>query len=365
MTGRSTAGKPISARQPHRVNMADVATAAGVSTSTVSRALRGLPGVGREQRLRIVEIANRLSYVVSPEASRLSRGDTGRVAVLVPAINHWYFSTVLAGAETVMREAGLDVLVYQIGAGHERQRFFAELPNRRKADAVIMIALPVPEDELSRLDLLGVPVVVAGGQLRDYPHVRIDDVAVGRRAALHLIELGHRDIAMIRTFDQEGVLWPADLARAQGYRATLVAHGIRQDGKLTVTTRFGFQGGMHAVRKLLALARPPTAVLAHSDEVAFGVMRVLQDHGIDVPGEVSVIGVDDHPLADLHGLTTIRQPVEQIGRLAARMVVDQLGGMSLAKSALCLPTELVIRQSTGPAPDTGLAAAAASPPVEA
>lgn len=349
MTGSSTTGNSRSHRPPQRVNMADVATAAGVSTSTVSRALRSLPGVSREQRLRIREIAEQLSYVISPEASGLSRGDTGRVAVLVPVLNHWYFSTVLAGAESVMREAGLDVLVYQIGAGHDRRRFFTELPARRKADAVILIALPVPEDELSRLDLLGVDVVVAGGQLRDYPHVRIDDVEVGRRAVTHLIELGHSAIAMIRTSDREGVLWPADLARAQGYRSAMSAHRIRPDRKLTLTTQFGIEGGMHAARKLMALPRRPTAIFAHSDEVAFGVLRALHEAGIDVPGEVSVIGVDDHPLADLQGLTTVRQPVEEIGRRAARMVVDQLGGVPLTESALCLPTEMVVRGTTGPA----------------
>lgn len=348
MTGRSAPGKFRGGHTTPRVNMADVATAAGVSTSTVSRALRNLPGVSSEQRVRIREIANELRYVVSPEASRLSRGTTGRVAVLVPALNHWYFATVLAGAEPVMRESGLDVLVYQIGAGHERRRFFTELPTRRNADAVIMIALPVPEEELARLDLLGVEVVVAGGRLGDHPNVRIDDVAVGRRAADHLLDLGHRHIAMIRTFDQEGVLWPADLARAQGYRAALAGRGLRYDSSLSVTTRFGFKGGMYAARKLLALPRPPTAVVAHSDEVAFGVLRVLHDAGIDVPGEVSVIGVDDHPLAELHGLTTIHQPVEEIGRLAARMVVDQLAGMPLPDPALCLPTELVVRRTTGP-----------------
>jgi DNA-binding LacI/PurR family transcriptional regulator len=348
MTARSTAGNSGGERRPHRVNMADVATAAGVSTSTVSRALRNMPGVSEEQRSRIREIANELSYVISPEASRLSRGDTGRVAVVVPVINHWYFSTVLAGVEAVMREAGLDVLVYQIGEGSDRRRFFHDLPARRKADAVIMIALPLPAGEASRLELLGVQVVVAGGRLLDYPHVCVDDLEIGRRAVTHLADLGHRDIAMIRTYDHEGVLWPADLARAQGYRAALADHGRAYDRRLVVTTQFGFQGGRQAALKLLALDRPPTAIFAHADEVAFGVLRALDDAGVEVPGEMSVIGVDDHPLSELHGLTTVRQPVEELGRVAARMVLDQLAGRPLREPAVCLPTELVVRASTAP-----------------
>lgn len=358
MTARSATRNTRAGSRPHRINMADVAIAAGVSTSTVSRALRNLPGVSEEQRARIRQIANQLSYVISPEASRLSRGDTGRVAVVVPRIDHWYFSTVLAGAEAVMHEAGLDVLIYQIGDGSTRRSFFRELPARRKADAIIVIALPVPEDEAARLDLLGVHVVVAGGRLLDYPHVRVDDTEIGHRAVSHLLDLGHRDIAMVRTHDEEGVLWPADLARAQGYRSALVDRALPYDGRLVVTTQFGFHGGLSAGRRLLSLDHRPTAVFAHSDEVAFGVLRALQEAGVEVPTRMSVVGVDDHPLAELHNLTTVRQPVELLGRLAARMVLEQLAGRPVREPAVRLPTELVTRNSTAAPPVDREAAAA-------
>ena len=365
MTGRrarreSVAGRPSTPRPAH-VNMADVAAMAGVSISTVSRALRGMPGVSDTQRERIRRIADDLSYVISPEASSLSRGGTGRVAVVVPTINHWYFSSMLAGVEAVMRDAGLDVLIYHVGGVSDRRRFFHELPARRKADAVIVIALPVPEQEAARLELMGVQVVVAGGRMLDYPHVRIDDRNVGHRAAQHLIGLGHRRIAMIRTHDDEGVLWPADLARTQGYRDALAEHGLRYDGRLVVTTRFGPRGGMEAAQQLLALPQRPTAIFAHSDEVAFGALRALHVAGVDVPGEMSVVGVDDHPMAEIHDLTTVRQPVDLQGRIAASVVLDLINGRPVAERSTCLPTELVVRGSTAPVLSVPAAAEASRP----
>lgn len=328
--------------------MADVAHRAGVSISTVSRALRGMPGVSEGQRRRIQGIADELSYVISPEASRLSRGATGRVAVVVPTLNRWFFSTMLAGVEGVLRDADLDVLIYHVGGTEDRRRFFDELPARRKVDAVIVIALPVPDEEAARLDLMGVQVVAAGGRLRAYPSVRVDDHAVARQAVDHLAGLGHERIAMIRTKDFEGLLWPSDLSRTQGYIDALVAAGLRTDEKLLVTTPFGPDGGIQAMEQLLALPDPPTAVFAHSDEVAFGALRACRLAGVRIPEDLSVVGVDDHPMAALHDLTTVHQPVELQGRIAGQMILDLLHGDGLAEHQRLVPTELVVRSTTAP-----------------
>jgi DNA-binding LacI/PurR family transcriptional regulator len=328
--------------------MADVARRAGVSTSTVSRALRGMPGVSESQRRRIQAIADELSYVISPEASRLSRGATGRVAVVVPTIDRWYFSTMLAGIESTLRDADLDVLIYHVGGAEDRQRFFHELPVRRKADAAIVISLPVPDEEAARLDLLGVQVVVAGGQIRDYPHVRIDDHKAAEQAVGHLAGLGHRRIGMIRTHDGEGRLWPADMARTQGYLQSLRRAGLEHDTALLATVPFGIHGGMEAVGRLLALPDPPTAVFCHSDEVAFGAMRALRLASVEVPVQCSVVGVDDHPMSEILDLTTVRQPVERQGRIAGEMILELLGTGALREPVRVVPTELVVRDSTAP-----------------
>jgi LacI family repressor for deo operon, udp, cdd, tsx, nupC, and nupG len=328
--------------------MADVARYAGVSTATVSRALRDMPGVSERTRRRIKKLADELSYVISPEASRLSGGSTGRVAVVVPLINLWFFSTVLAGIEAVLREADLDVLIYHVEGADERRAFFERLPARRKADAVIVISLPVPREEARRLDLLGVEVVIAGGQLLEYPYVRIDDVEVAHQAVHHLRQLGHKRIGMLRTSSPDGALWSADRQRSSGFVSAMAESGVETPPELMVTVPWGADGGARAMDRLLSLREPPTAVFAYSDEVAIGALRSLRRAHISVPEQMSVIGVDDHPMADLNDLTTVYQPVEQQGAIAAKMVLELLDGRSLAEPHLTVPTHLVVRGSTAP-----------------
>jgi len=341
VTGRSTR-----AVAGHTVNMSDVALRAGVSTATVSRALRDVPGVGESTRRRIRQIADELSYVVSPEASGLSRGETGRIAVVVPKVHLWFYATMLAGIESVLRDADLDVLLYQVDGEAQRNRFFAELPARRKVDAVVLTALPISQAEIDRLDLMGVDVVVAGGRVGDYPHVRVDDHRVATTAVEHLLSLGHRRIAMIRTSDTEGAAWSSDEERTRGYRDALVAAGVEPDPSLLVTHPFGPHAGERGMAALLHLAAPPTAVFAYSDEIALGALRGLQRAGVDVPAQVSVVGVDGHPTAELFGLTTVDQEVRRQGRLVGRMVLDRLQGRGPDEQSVLVPTRLVLRGST-------------------
>lgn len=328
--------------------MADVARRAGVSIATVSRALRDVPGVSEPTRERIRQIAEELAYVVSPEASRLSRRDTGRVAVVVPKIDVWFYSSMLASIEAALRDAELDVLVYQVDGEAQRSRFFQQLPARRKVDAVVLIALPLLPAEEERLDLMGVQVVVAGGRLRDYPYVEVDDRAVALLAMNHLIDLGHRRIAMIRTSDTEGTVWSADVMRTRGYHEALEARGISLPDDYVITRPFGVEAGARAMEILLALDEPPTAVFAYSDEIAISALKALWDQAIAVPGQMSVIGVDGHPMGELFGLSTVAQSVGTQGRLAAQMALDLLAGHTLGHQAIVVPAELVLRGSTGP-----------------
>ncbi|MGI8434819.1 MAG: LacI family DNA-binding transcriptional regulator [Nocardioidaceae bacterium] len=333
-----------------QINMADVARHAGVSTATVSRALRGLPGVSEPTRQRIKELADELAYVVSPEASRLSGGGTGRVALVVPSINRWFYASILAGIEAVLRRADIDVLIYHVETAADRSRFFERLPARRKVDAVVLIALPVTEAELRRLELMGVSVVVAGGTTKDYPNVCIDDAEVAGKAVDHLIRLGHRSIAMIRTTDLDGTIWAPERARTRGFQSSLARAGLDCREEWLVTVPWGIDGGARAMDQLLSLEQMPTAVFAYSDEVAMGALRSLRRAGIDVPGQMSIIGVDDHPLAELSDLTTVHQSVEMQGTFAGGIVLDQMQGRVPAEPHVVVPTQLVVRGSTGPPP---------------
>ncbi|GAA5144306.1 LacI family DNA-binding transcriptional regulator [Nocardioides marinquilinus] len=328
--------------------MADVARVADVSIATVSRALRGLPGVSDETRERIRRTADELSYVVSPAASGLSQRATRRVAVVVPRLDAWFQSTVLAAVEGTVRDAGVDVLVYQVDGETQRRRFFRDLPSRRKVDVVVLVALPLLAEEESRLDLLGVEVIVAGGRLRDYPHVEVDDHALARAATQHLLDLGHRRIGFVRTLDTPGAVWSSDVRRREGYADALAAAGLPPSDELVVSEPFGVRAGADGTARLLALPDPPTAVLCYSDEIAVSAFSELTRRGLSVPGDVSLVGIDGNPLAGLFAITSLQQPVAELGRAAGEMAVRLMDGEPLGAERVEMPWTLVDRGSTGP-----------------
>lgn len=330
------------------VNMADVARRAGVSIATVSRALRDLPGVSARTRSRVLSIVDELDYVVSPAAASL-RGATRSVAIVLPRLDSWFACTMLATVESTLRGADLDVLIYQVSSAEKRAQFFRDLPTRRKVDAVVLITLPIRPEEEDRLDLMGVEVVVAGFRLRDFPSVYVDDVAIGVEAVEHLIGLGHTRIGMIRTSDTDGAKWASDRHRRTGYLDALTRHGLPHDPALLVTAPYGVTAGAVGMERLLALDEPPTAVFCYSDDIAVAATTVLRRHGLRVPEDVSLIGVDGHELGELFDITTIDQHVVEQAQAASRMVLDLLAGRPPEQARLTLPTHLVVRGSTGPA----------------
>lgn len=332
------------------VNMTDVAQRSGVSIASVSRALRGESGVSPATRERILSAARELAYVVSPEASRLSGGPTGRVGVVVPRIDAWFYSTVLAGIAGEFDAVGVDLVLCALPDPAARHRFFEALPLRRKVDAVIVVSVPLTTREHTRLDQLGLPTVFVGGH---HPHdgqpwVGIDDEMAAQQAVGHLLRIGHRDIAMIQAGDDEGIPWATNEARIRGFHRLVGAAGLGDS--TVVTVEWGIDGGARGMETLLSRPELPTAVFCHSDEMALGALRTLRRSGISVPQQVSVIGVDDHPSADLSDLTTVAQPVREQGRIAALQALARLDpeAPETEPAVTTLPTRLVIRGSTAP-----------------
>lgn len=329
-----------------KMTLADVARLAGVGMATASRALNDAPGVAPATRRRVKDIAERYAYVISPAASSLAAGSTRRIAFVIPHISRWFFATMIEAMLSVFADAELDVLLYSVGDRDDRRRFFQRLPARRNVDALVVVGLPVDEQERLRLELMGVHIVAVGGQHETYPHVCIDDEVAGSTAMRHLVRLGHRDIATIEAIDPEQPEPP--LGRSNAYAAVLKEAGIPLDPRLRVVTDWGGEEGARAMATLLSQAIRPTAVYAHSDEVALGAMRTIRRAGLRVPEDISVVGIDDHPLAALAELTTVRQPVWALGVRAAHMVLDLIRDGVSAETSVVMPTELVVRHTTAP-----------------
>ncbi|CEA09519.1 Catabolite control protein A [Arthrobacter saudimassiliensis] len=326
--------------------MADVARSAQVALSTVSRALGGKPGVSEEQRARILAVARELDYAVSPAASGLASGRTGAVGVLVPHIDRWFHSTVLAGLEDGLRETGMDLLLYRAESAGERSAFFSALPFRRRVDALAVVAISLSEAETAALAGHGIPVIGISCRLPGQRFVGIDDAAGAAAAVRHLTNLGHRRIAVIRTTTVTGSYGAASAERYRGYRQAMAERGLEVPDAYVASAPWGVEGGAEAMAQLLASSRPPTAVFCESDEVAIGALRTLRRSNL-VPGrDLSVMGFDDHLMADLLDLSTVAQPVQDQGRIGADLLLAALGRGEADRPEVVLPTRLVVRGTT-------------------
>lgn len=323
-----------------------MARLAGLSTATVSRALRGLPNVSAEARAKVLAAARELDYVSSPSASRLASGQTHSIGVVTPYLGRWFFGQVLSGAEEVLRAAGYDVLLYALPDDASRAGFFARMPLRRRVDGVLVLTLPMEAVEIEQLGALGVPLGSVGVPGPGISCVSIDDAAAARVAVNHLINLGHERIALIGGGPSEPIHFTVPRDRLAGYRGAMADAGLQVPDGYEADGAFTFAGGEAAMAGLLSLSHPPTAVFAESDEMALGAMRTIRHSGLQCPDDISIVGFDDHELADVMDLTTIAQPVHEQGRIAAQLLLERIGGAEPADRHL--PTRIVPRASTSP-----------------
>lgn len=331
------------------ITIRDVAEAAGVSTATVSRALRGLPNVDERTRNRVQQVASELDYVISPSASRLASGRTGSIAVVTPYIARWFFSTVLSGVEDVLQEADMDLLLTCVGDHYVPSNRSPVAPRlRRRVDGILVIAVPPSDPQLKELIDLDMPMSMIGLRIKGIPTVTIDDVAAARLATQHLINLGHTRIGLIGGSPSEAP-FTAEFDRENGFHQAMSEAGIAVDPLLESYGYFTIQGGEGAMTALLTQPKPPTAVFALSDEMAFGALRSLRAHGLRPGIDVSVVGVDGHDMAEHLDLTTVVQPVVDLGRIAAASLLTQMREGRPAAEETRVATTLVVRGSTGPA----------------
>lgn len=331
----------------------DVARRAGVSIATVSRSLRGLPEVAPATRRRVLSAARELDYVASPFAARLASGRTNTVGVVLPFVNRWFFAEVLGAVEAELGVAGYDLLLYNLTDPAGRERFFTDLPVRKRVDAVLVVSLELSADEIDALRSLHLPVGVVGGDVPGFHGVRIDDVAGAELVVRHLIERGHRRVGLIGGDTDDPMRFTPPLYRREGYVSALRHAGLEVRPELEVLGYFTVDGGEAAMGALLDRPVPPTAVFAESDEMAYGAIRAIRRAGLRVPEDIAVAGFDDHATASLLDLTTVRQPVVAQGSALARALLGASAKSGNAAGArpgcVTMPTELVVRGSTDPA----------------
>lgn len=326
----------------------EVARATGVSTATVSRALRGLPNVSDSTRAAVRQAADQLGYVASSSASGLASGRTLALGVVVPSVSRWFYTQVLEGVDSELRTASYDMILFNLG-GHrgDRERVFHRSILRKRTDALLALCLDFTADEREQLATVDHPTIVVGGPVRGLRSVGIDEKATARAATEHLIQLGHSAIAHLGGEDEEGLNSSVPAGRLRGFEQAMhtAQHVVRPEW--IVPGGFTLPQARAATHSLLARPGPrPTAIFAGSDEMAMGAILAAQDRGLRVPEDLSVIGIDDHDFAACFGLTTMAQSPFDQGALATRILLDELAGGTPKTRSVRAAATLVVRSST-------------------
>ena len=322
----------------------EIAKVAGVSPATVSRALRGLQHVNEKTRAKIVEAAELLGYPIDVPTNKTAKTNT--VGVISPFVLRWYFSQAIGGVEQALREAGMDVLLYNFTRANGREKIFTSLNLKERVDALIIISLPPTLEEYEAIMALNIPVAAIGFNRPELTSISIDDVQGAKTATQPLIELGHKRIGLISGSSQGVWDFPVPRNRREGFLAALDEAGLKFDPTLEVQADFSVITAERAMDDLLAKSNRPTAVFCESDEMAYGAMQSMRKHGLKCPEDISLIGFDGHEMADFANLTTIAQPVQTMGELAAWAVMEKLNKPDTPAKHINLPTTLIVRGST-------------------
>jgi DNA-binding LacI/PurR family transcriptional regulator len=331
----------------HRsITIKDIARAAQVAPSTVSRALHADPRISEETTMRVLHLARNMGYTPSLAARSLVTHQTNTIGLVVSWLSDLFVGELVVGVEQAARSLGYSVFLISTYRDPGREEEAVQSLHERRTDGIIVTGSQIDEGYLDRRDRFAQPIVLIN--CPRYPHsISTDNVAGACRAVGHLVELGHRRIAYIAN---PGSLH-ADLDRAAGYRSVLARHGLSPVDELVVRSDGTLAGGRQAARRLLALPRPPTALFCFNDLTAIGALAACREAGLRVPADCSVIGFDDLELAAYccPPLTTVRQQRDQLGQRAVHMLHGLIQGRGDVPPEM-LPADLVVRETTGPAP---------------
>lgn len=325
--------------------MSDIAEQAGVSVSTVSKVLNGRSDVSAETRAKVQRLLGLNGYTAPGRQEYAG----GLVEFVINELDSPWAVELIRGAEEVVQRAGMGLVVSAVhGRSRLARQWLDALANRGSLGAILVLSelSPAQERELRRLGLPFAVVHPAADPGPDVPSVGATNWPGGFIATRHLLDLGHRRIAMIGGPPQR----LSARARLDGYRAALEESGIAFDPELVRHGDFGHELAYHHALDLLGRPDPPTAVFAGSDHQSLGTYRALHDRGLRAPEDVSVVGFDDLPFAEwvTPRLTTVRQPLAEMTAVAARMVLQRIAGEELETMRVELATKLVVRESTGP-----------------
>jgi DNA-binding LacI/PurR family transcriptional regulator len=324
----------------------DVARAAGVAASTVSRYLNGKLRVSPSTEAKVLEAVSELGYVPNATARNLARGRSGVIGFVVPEISNPYFGTVADYVVEAVERHGRLVLLCSHRSQSVKQSSYIDLLAAGAIDGMLYLGSFRSNERLATAISEGLPVVVVDEPIAGLPPVHtvvMDDYAGGYQATSYLVALGHRRIAFVSGPGELGSVQE----RYRGYCAALTKGGIDPAGQVREAGQFTEQFGVSVLPHLLAAAEPPTAAFVASDYIALGVLSAAEAHGVRVPDDLSIVGFDDIRFSQYvrPRLTTIRSPVDRLAQVGVELMFERLADPGAPARTEVLPVELVIRES--------------------
>jgi DNA-binding LacI/PurR family transcriptional regulator len=337
---------------PH-LSMKDIALLAGVSKSTVSRAIRSPLQVKAATRQRIERAMAEHNYVYNVHAADFSRKRTSMLGLIIPTVRSSIYAEEIHGIQEEIQENHLALIIGHDGYNSEKELNLLRLFSQRRLAGTILTGIkPQTIDAVRQVQGNGMPCVVTWETVQDdsISYVGFDNFEAAYKATQYLISMGHERIGLIM-----GPYSRVERVkqRFEGYRAALGSHNLPFDPELAIETEEpSLLEGKAALAKLLALADSPTAVFAASDVLALGALAAINEHRLRVPEDISLAGFDDIDFAAYcqPPLTTIRVPAREMGRLAVRVLLQMIGKDEMKTHRYCLDTDLVVRKSCGPPP---------------
>lgn len=330
----------------------DVAKRAGVGIGTVSSVLNNSRPVNEATRKKVLAAVKELDFVPNPSGRRLSMGKTHTIAVIIT-----YFTLAsqferLRGVMSVIAETDYDISLFAVETIPQRNKVFQTVPRRGRVDGLLIFSLTPTKADLRRIREQHIPTVLVEAAHPELSHLYLDDISAARKAVEHLIELGHRKIAYISDYLDD--LFNSGFSRNRyvGYCQALEAAGLPVRPEYQRQGWHSRENGRNMAVELLKLPDPPTAIFCFSDELALGVLEAARELDLDVPGDLSVVGYDDVEVAHFARLTTVSQNLFASGIQGVELLLDVIENPEAPPVQREFPTQLVIRQTSGP-PKTG------------
>lgn len=327
--------------------ISDVAKLSGLSKTTVSRVINNHSYVSKEKKELVMKAMNELNYTPNPSARRLRGNLTTTIGVIVPRIVNPFFSSLVNAIEQAAYKKGYQVLICQSNEDKVKELAFLNLLKTKQVDGVIMTSIENDWDVIESYKEYG-SILLCNDYVNQavVPMIRLDQTKGAYLGAKHLIERGHQKIAYCTggLFDEQG----KGKDRNQGFQKALHEAGVKINPKWIFIDQHTIEDGKQVIKQILEMDDRPTAIFTGSDEVAGGIMIGAKERGLTIPDDLAIIGFDDQPIAEILDpkLTTIRQPVDQMGEKSVEVIIEMLDNPEMEMKSYELPIELIVRQST-------------------